>query len=85
MVSPVSSIRLAFSAPSRYTHMPVVGQPHTRAGMYPMRASSAMTTRSQHSAMSLPPATAWPCTLQIVGLSERNSDVKSSVLRFMNR
>ena len=33
MVSPVSSIRLARSAPRRYTHIAVVGQPHTRAGM----------------------------------------------------
>ncbi len=33
MVSPVSSIRFARSAPSRYTHIAVVGQPHTRAGM----------------------------------------------------
>jgi hypothetical protein len=35
--------------------------------------------------MSLPPATAWPCTLQMVGLSERKSDMKSSVFRFMPR
>jgi hypothetical protein len=35
--------------------------------------------------MSLPPATAWPCTLQIVGLSERQSEKKSSVLRFISR
>ena len=34
---------------------------------------------------TLPPATAYPCTLQIVGLSERNRLMKSSVLRFMAR
>ena len=46
------------SAPTRYTHMAVVGHPQTRVGMYPIRASSAITIRSQHRAMSLPPATA---------------------------
>ncbi len=30
--SPVNSICLAFSAPNRYTHMAVVGQPQTRDG-----------------------------------------------------
>ena len=50
-----------------------------------MRASSAMTTRSAHSAMSLPPATAKPCTLPIVGRSERKRLKKLSVLRFIQR
>jgi hypothetical protein len=31
--SPVNSICLARCAPIRYTHIAVVGQPHTRAGM----------------------------------------------------
>jgi hypothetical protein len=44
-----------------------------------MRASSAITSRSQHSAMSLPPATAWPCTIAIVGLRQRHKAMKSSV------
>jgi hypothetical protein len=35
-----------------------------------MRASSAISSRSQHSAMSLPPATAAPCTLAMVGLGQ---------------
>jgi len=35
--------------------------------------------------MSLPPATACPCTLAIVGLLQRHSAMKSSVLRFMKR
>jgi hypothetical protein len=48
-----------------------------------MRASSAITSRSQHSAMSLPPATAAPCTLAMVGLALFHSVMKSSVLRFM--
>jgi hypothetical protein len=48
-----------------------------------MRASSAITSRSQHSAMSLPPATAWPCTFAIVGFALRQRLMKSSVLRFM--
>ena len=33
MVPPVSSIRFARSAPSRYTHIAVVGHPQTLAGM----------------------------------------------------
>ena len=32
IVSPVSSMRFARCAPIRYTHIAVVGQPHTRAG-----------------------------------------------------
>ena len=37
-----------------------------------MRASSAITIMSEHSAMSEPPATANPRTLQITGRFERN-------------
>jgi hypothetical protein len=37
-----------------------------------MRASSAITIMSEQSAMSEPPATAKPCTLQITGRLERN-------------
>ena len=37
-----------------------------------MRASSAITIMSEHSAISEPPATANPCTLQITGRFERN-------------
>jgi hypothetical protein len=48
-----------------------------------MRASSAITSRSQHSAMSLPPATAAPCTWAMVGLALRHRLMKSSLLRFM--
>jgi hypothetical protein len=48
-----------------------------------MRASSAITSRSQHSAMSLPPATACPCTLAMVGFGLRHKAMKSSVFRFM--
>ena len=48
-----------------------------------MRASSAITSRSLHSAMSVPPATQKPCTLQTVGLSEWNSDMKPRRLRLI--
>jgi hypothetical protein len=50
-----------------------------------MRASSAITTRSHESAMSLPPATAYPCTLATVGLADRQSEKKWSVLAFIPR
>jgi hypothetical protein len=53
--------------------------------MYPMRASSAITTRSQDRAMSLPPATACPWTFAMVGLSDRQSVKKPSVLDFISR
>jgi hypothetical protein len=71
--SPVKSILFAFSAPIRYVHIAVVGHPQTLLGGYPILASSAMTTRSQHKAMSLPPATAAPWTCAIVGLWLWNS------------
>ena len=38
----------------------------------PMRASSLATTRSAHSAMSLPPPTHQPCTWAITGFGERH-------------
>ena len=41
----------------------------------PMRASSLATTRSAHSAMSLPPPTHQPCTWAITGLGERHIDM----------
>jgi hypothetical protein len=48
-----------------------------------MRASSAIRMMSQHSAMSDPPTTAKPCTLQITGRLERNRLMKASVLHIM--
>lgn len=42
-----------------------------------------MNVRSGHSAMSDPPATAKPCSLQITGLLARYSDMKCWVLRHM--
>ncbi|KAF7594149.1 hypothetical protein BBP40_009998 [Aspergillus hancockii] len=68
VVATTNSIRLAFSIPTREAHIAVVGQPQTRLGGYPIRAEFAITTRSQHSAISLPPATAAPCTWAMVGL-----------------
>src|SRR5215207_4084667 len=61
--SPVNRSRLARWSPTRNAHSAEVGTPQTRAGGYPMRASSAITSRSAHSAMSVPPATQNPCTL----------------------
>jgi hypothetical protein len=49
-----------------------------------MRASSAITSRSEHSAMSVPPATQKPCTLQTTGLSEWNRLMNPRTLRLMN-
>ena len=49
-----------------------------------MRASSAITNRSEHSAMSVPPATQKPWTLQTTGLSEWNRLMKPRTLRLMN-
>ena len=46
-----------------------------------MRASAAITSRSEHSAMSVPPATQKPCTLQTTGLSAWNRDMKPRTLR----
>ncbi len=48
-----------------------------------MRASSAITSRSQQSAMSVPPATQKPCTLHTVGLSEWKRDMKPRRLRLI--
>src|SRR5450830_818695 len=83
IVSPVNMSCLARMAPRRYVHMDVVGHPQTRVGIYPIFASSDMITMSQHNAISLPPATAYPCTLAIVGLEHLHSAMKSSVLRFI--
>src|SRR5262249_23566751 len=44
---------------------------------------SAITMRSQQSAMSLPPATAGPCTRAMVGLNDRHRDMKSRVFWFI--
>ena len=59
----------------RYIHIAVVGEPHTRAGGYPMRQSSAHTIRSEQSAKSVPPPTQKPCTCAITGFGERHSDM----------
>ena len=48
-----------------------------------MRASAAITSRSEQSAMSVPPATQKPCTLQTTGLSAWNSDMKPRTLRLI--
>ena len=64
--------------------MAVVGTPHTRAGIR-ILAFSAITTRSQASAISDPPATAYPRTLAMVGLVQRHSDMKSRVLGLIIR
>ena len=48
-----------------------------------MRASSAITSRSEQSAMSVPPATQKPCTLQTTGLSEWNRLMKPRRLRLI--
>jgi hypothetical protein len=70
--SPVSSRRLALAGPTLPAHSAVVGTPQTRAGGYPIFASSSTTSRSEQRAMSVPPATQNPCTLQTTGFSEWN-------------
>ena len=45
-----------------------------------MRAVSSMTIMSEHSAMSVPPATQNPCTLVMTGLSLWKSDMKPGTL-----
>ena len=51
--------------------MPDRYAPHMREYGVPMTASSDATTRSQHSAKSLPPPTHHPCTCAITGLGAR--------------
>ena len=50
-----------------------------------MRASLPMITISAQSAMSEPPATAKPWTLQITGFGARKTSMNKSVFRFMKR
>jgi hypothetical protein len=54
-----------------------------RVGMYPISASSAIMIVSAQSAMSDPPATAYPCTLQITGRYDRHRLMNNSVFLIM--
>jgi hypothetical protein len=83
MQSPVSSRRFARDGPSRAAHNAVVGDPQTRAGGYPIFASSAATMRSAQSARSVPPATQKPCTLQTTGFSLCSRLMKPRTLRII--
>jgi hypothetical protein len=81
MASPVSSSRFERSSPTRYIHIAVVGEPHTRAGGYPMRQSSLQTMRSLQSARSVPPATQKPWTWATTGFGERHRAMYASTKR----